>query len=195
MHCLRSIKIIKWSPQFPFLFRRGTVEINRPIFFHKHFLQIRHTAGFSPQAVWIHGHSLWVLLCDGERDSVVQQLLLFTKLIISLKCMQEPNRRLVIDMCDMGVSSPFNGKTPPLTPFDLQYGYIRVFEKSYNVPFSLYAKLNLIHGISPAKYSLNRFHDPRHNRHYERQGNIELDSNLKQVIIELESRTTTRIMT
>ena len=108
--------------------------------------------------------------------------------------MQEPNRRSVIDMCGMGVSSPFNGKTPSTTPFDLQYGYIRVFEKSYNVPFSLYAKLNLNHGISPAKYSLNRFYDPRHNRH-ERHGNTELDSHLKQVIIELESRTTTEIMT
>ena len=49
------------------------------------------------------------------------------------------------------------GRLPSPNPFDLQYGYIRVFEKSYNAPFSLYEKLNLNHGISPFKYSLNHF--------------------------------------
>lgn len=193
-HCLSLIKIIKWNQQVPILFRRGTVEIIRPIFSHKHFLQIRHTAGFSSQTFLIHGHSLWVLLYDVERDSVLQQLVL-TEHILCLKCIQNQKGDWLSGCAVKWESAVLSlGRLPSPNPLDLPCGYIRVFEKSYKAPFSLYTKLNLSHGIAPIKYALNSFPFPGHTRHCEREGNWNLDSCLKEVIIELESRITTKIM-
>lgn len=144
MHHVRLIKIIKRSPQFPFLFRRGTVGIIWTCIFPQTF-----------PADYTHCWFVSTNLCNpwtlSLRDASCWQGGPALLHALYLNHMPKTKKRVGLLGCVVKeVRIPFSRKSTISKSICLQSGYIRVFEKSADAPFSFYGDLNLNHGVAPS---------------------------------------------
>lgn len=134
MHHVRLIKIIKRSPQFPFLFRRGTVGIIRTCIFPQTF-----------PADYTHCWFVSTNLCNpwtpSLRDASCWQGGPALLHALYLNHMPKTKKRVGLLGCVVKVRIPFSSKSTISKSICLQSGYIRVFWEICWCPLQLLWRL------------------------------------------------------